>query len=124
KLRVLVPCIILFIAIILAACGDGSKSEEVLKEQGFTEADSKVTVVTAGQGGTWYGMMGSYADLVNNEIEGTTMNVTPSGGAAENVHLLGDHEAGIGFLTSNYAYDALNATGPFEGEEPMEHFRA
>lgn len=123
KSKSIILTLLLLMMVYLAACSN-QETKAILEEQGFNEADEKVTVVTAGQGGTWYGMMGAYADLVNNGIKGTTMNVTPSGGAAENVNLMKDHSAEIGFLTSYHAYDALNGTGVYEGEEPIEHLTA
>ncbi|MEH7346723.1 TAXI family TRAP transporter solute-binding subunit [Bacillus sp. JJ1532] len=122
-IKLLISVFILIITLTLAACGS-EESQAILEEQGFNEADSKVTVVTAGQGGTWYGMMGAYADLVNKGIKGTTMNVTPSGGAAENVNLMKNESSEIGFLTSYHAYDALNGKGIYDGEKPIEHLRA
>ncbi len=84
----------------LAACG-GDGSTRV------------VNIVTAPPGGSWYVMGGALASVINDAVPGVQAVAEASGGAEENVRLVGTGQSNLGFVIGKTALQG------YEGREPF-----
>jgi TRAP transporter TAXI family solute receptor len=86
----------------LVACGDAGQ-----------ERARVVNIVTAPPGGGWYIMGGVLASVINDEVPGVQAVAEASGGAEENVRLVGTGQSNLGFVISKTALQG------YEGREPF-----
>ena len=85
-----------------AACGSGGE-----------EGRRIVSIVTAPPGGGWYVMGGALASVINDTVPGVQAIAETSGGAEENVRLVGTGQSNLGFVISKTALQG------YEGREPF-----
>lgn len=92
----------------LAACGGQSGSRVV-------------NIVTAPPGGSWYVMGGALASIINDEVPGVRAIAETSGGAEENVRLVGTGQSNLGFVISKTALQGYEGREPFT--QPFTNLR-
>jgi TRAP transporter TAXI family solute receptor len=92
---------LLLLAVAAAACGRDSGSTRV------------VNIVTAPPGGGWYVMGGALASLINDAVPGVQAVAEVSGGAEENVRLVGTGQSNLGFVISKTALQGYQGQEPF-----------
>ena len=72
-----------------------------------------VNIVTAPPGGSWYVMGGALAGVINDAVPGVQAVAEASGGAEENVRLVGTGQSNLGFVIGKTALQG------YEGREPF-----
>jgi len=97
-----------------APAGDEKPSVKLDKEYTFT-------VGTSSSGGTVYAVGAGISNLLNNKIEGLSLNAIATGGAVDNVGLMSRNEVQFGFNASNTNYMAYN--GQLSGMDKQENLR-
>ncbi len=91
---------VVVLAAALAACGGGGNTRVV-------------NIVTAPPGGSWYVMGGALASVINDAVPGVQAVAEASGGAEENVRLVGTGQSNLGFVIGKTALQG------YEGREPF-----
>lgn len=84
-------------------------------------AKTKILIVSAGMGGTWYPLGGALAFVINKSIPGTVASVT-TGGSISNLMNVESGRAQIGLSNSNTVADALKGVEDFKGK-PVKNVR-
>ena len=82
---------------------------------GSASAES-LMLMTGPQGGSWYPLGGAIQNIVQTNLDGTTIQVLPGGGIA-NVKAVDAGKADIAFANSVSTVDAIKGRGAFE--EPV-----
>jgi len=108
-LRRLVRCAAAALAVFAAACGRDSGSTRV------------VNIVTAPPGGSWYVIGGTLASIINDVVPGVQAVAEVSGGAEENVRLVGTGQSNLGFVISKTALQGYQGQPPFS--QPFPNLR-
>ena len=72
-----------------------------------------VNIVTAPPGGSWFVMGGALASVINDAVPGVQAVAEASGGAEENVRLVGTGQSNLGFVIGKTALQG------YEGREPF-----
>lgn len=80
-----------------------------------------VNIVTAPPGGGWYVMGGVLASVINEAVPGVQAVSEASGGAEENVRLVGTGQSNLGFVISKTALQGYEGREPFA--EPFTNLR-
>ncbi len=88
---------------VLTGCGAGPKTQ-----LGFT---------TAATTGALYPLGATMASLWNEKLEGVAVSSQASGGGVDNLNLLYDGEADLGFAVTSIMYASYNGTDSFDGRE-------
>ncbi len=107
---VLVLCLTAWLGMSLYGCGD--KDED-------TEASvwrQPMAVATGGTGGVYYPYGGTMADIIAGQVEGMRAAAEVTGASVENVRLVHRHDAEIGLVMGDVAYQAYHGEGDFEGD--------
>jgi hypothetical protein len=91
------------------ACGRDSGSTRV------------VNIVTAPPGGSWYVIGGALASIINDAVPDVQAVAEVSGGAEENVRLVGTGQAILGFVISKTALQGYEGQAPFS--QPFTNLR-
>jgi TRAP transporter TAXI family solute receptor len=105
----LAALIVLSALLFAAACGRDSGSTRV------------VNIVTAPPGGSWYVIGGTLASIINDAVPGVQAVAEVSGGAEENVRLVGTGQAILGFVISKTALQGYQGQAPFQ--QPFTNLR-
>lgn len=79
----------------------------------FGQEKVDIKFMTGPMGGSWYPLGGAIAELIQKEIPGTTVTVSPGGGMANVVGVEGG-KADIGFGNSPTSVDAVYGKEPFK----------
>ena len=87
--------------LVAAACGRDSGSTRV------------INIVTAPPGGSWYVIGGALASIINGAVPGVRAVAEVSGGAEENVRLVGTGQSNLGFVISKTALQGYQGQPPF-----------
>jgi TRAP transporter TAXI family solute receptor len=95
--------------ILAAGCGRDSGSTRV------------VNIVTAPPGGSWYVIGGTLASIINDAVPGVQAVAEVSGGAEENVRLVGTGQSNLGFVISKTALQGYQGQPPFS--QPFPNLR-
>jgi TRAP transporter TAXI family solute receptor len=98
--RCIRPALISILLSAAAACG-GEPGRRV------------INIVTAPPGGSWYVIGGALASVINDSVPGVQAIAETSGGAEENVRLVGTGQSDLGFVISKTALQG------YEGREPF-----
>lgn len=114
----------LFLTLILSACGD-SDSAATNNKSSNNESEF-ITDLTAGSGntgGVYYPFMGELGSILTNNIdmEGFDVNVVSTGGSVENVAKTASGDFQISLAQNNLTSDALKSEGEFEGKESEDN---
>lgn len=78
-----------------------------------TASAETLRLMTGPQGGSWYPLGGAIQNIVQNNMQGTQIQVLPGGGVA-NVKAVDQGKADIAFANSVSTVDAIEGRGPFE----------
>ena len=78
-----------------------------------TASAETLRLMTGPQGGSWYPLGGAIQNIVQNNMQGTSLQVLPGGGVA-NVKAVDQGKADIAFANSVSTVDAIKGRGPFE----------
>jgi len=97
------------IILVAAGCGRDSGSTRV------------VNIVTAPPGGSWYVIGGTLASIINDAVPGVQAVAEVSGGAEENVRLVGTGQSNLGFVISKTALQGYQGQPPFS--QPFPNLR-
>ena len=79
-------------------------------------ADTRLIIGSGPIGGAFYPIAGGIAQIINDYVDGVTVNVQVTAGGIENTRLVGQGELDLGLSSSQQCYDAYTNTGIFEGE--------
>ncbi|WP_199446153.1 TAXI family TRAP transporter solute-binding subunit [Auritidibacter sp. NML100628] len=96
----------------LTACGDDSSNGSA--ETGDLDTEF-LTIATGGSSGVYYQVGATFSDLLSDEL-GSDSTVQATGASAENINLLTDGGAELAITMGDANVQALEGTGPFEGE--------
>ncbi|MGH9253197.1 MAG: TAXI family TRAP transporter solute-binding subunit [Vicinamibacterales bacterium] len=99
--RVIVSMLIPALLAGAVACGRDSGSSRV------------INIVTAPPGGSWYVIGGTLASIINDAVPGVRAVAEVSGGAEENVRLVGTGQSNLGFVISKTALQGYQGQAPF-----------
>jgi uncharacterized protein len=112
---------LLFLSMILAACGSKDSGETTDDDKGNEEAveDTKpkfISILTGGTGGTYYPLGGSFANIIK-DATGIEANAETSGASAENMTTLKNGDAEIAFSQTDIASYAVSGKLMFENNK-------
>ncbi|MBM4307186.1 MAG: TAXI family TRAP transporter solute-binding subunit [Deltaproteobacteria bacterium] len=79
----------------------------------FSQEKVDLKMMTGPMGGSWVPLGGAIAELIQKNIPGTTVSVSPGGGIA-NVVGVQEEKAHIGFGNSSSSVDGVNGRDPFK----------
>ncbi len=80
----------------------------------------RLVVVTGGTGGVFYPYGGGLAKILSEKMANTQATAQVTGGSVDNVKLLSEGEADIGFSTLDSAYDGFTGTGAYSADGPQD----
>lgn len=80
----------------------------------------RLVVVTGGTGGVFYPYGGGLAKILSERMANTQATAQVTGGSVDNVKLLSEGEADIGFSTLDSAYDGFTGTGAYAEDGPQD----
>lgn len=83
---------------------------------GFANAQEKarISIATGGTGGVYYPFGGAIAEIINKHIPNATATAEVTGASVENVRLVGQGKASLGFTMNDTLYDAYVGTSKFK----------
>ncbi|MFT3808965.1 MAG: TAXI family TRAP transporter solute-binding subunit [Micropepsaceae bacterium] len=79
----------------------------------------RLVVVTGGTGGVFYPYGGGLAKVLSEKMPNTQATAQVTGGSVDNVKLLSEGEADIGFSTLDSAYDGYTGGGAYAADGPQ-----
>lgn len=126
KTKKWLPTALLLTLLALTACGQGQPAQQNAEptDQNSSPSDPQfITIATGGTSGVYYQLGGTLAKLIEEQL-GYKTSVQATGASVENINLLMNEQAEIGFSISDSATQAYEGTGPFEGQAPMTDLRA
>jgi len=75
----------------------------------------RISIATGGTGGAYYPIGGGIANLISQFIAGTEATAEVTGGGVDNIRLIRNGRADIGFANAGIVLDALNGQDRFAG---------
>ncbi|WP_077623789.1 TAXI family TRAP transporter solute-binding subunit [Sediminibacillus massiliensis] len=114
------------LSLLLAACGGGEADPE--SSDGGSEgsdsgesADSGdtqfISVLTGGTEGTYYPLGGTFAQIINSNVDNVEANAQSTGASVENMKTMRDGEAELAFTQTDIASYATEGSVMFEGDQ-------
>ena len=97
----------------LIAYGCGEKTETGPEGSVWRQP---MAIATGGTGGVYYPYGGTMADIISGRIEGMRASAEVTGASVENVRLVNRHDAEIGLVMGDVAYQARHGQGDFTGD--------
>ena len=85
----------------------------------FAQDRRRLVIVTGGTGGVFYPYGGGLAKVLSETMANTQATAQVTGGSVDNVKLLSEGEADIGFSTIDSAYDGFTGSGAYTDEGPQ-----
>lgn len=79
----------------------------------------RLVIVTGGTGGVFYPYGGGLAKVLSETMANTQATAQVTGGSVDNIKLLSEGEADIGFSTLDSAYDGFTGSGAYSSEGPQ-----
>lgn len=79
----------------------------------------RLVIVTGGTGGVFYPYGGGLAKILSEKMPNTQATAQVTGGSVDNVKLLSEGEADIGFSTLDSAYDGFTGAGAYAEDGPQ-----
>ncbi|OAN47236.1 C4-dicarboxylate ABC transporter substrate-binding protein [Chloroflexus islandicus] len=110
----------LALALALTACGQntGTTSQPTAAPAQPTPAPSggklRLIIGTGGTGGVFFPYGGGLARILTEKMPNTEATAQETGGSVDNLKLLQNDEAQIGFTTADSAYDAINGVAAYK----------
>ena len=108
--RVLTAGLALAMAVGVAGCGDGAKSETFLN------------IATGGTAGTYYPIGGAMAEIINKDVYGVNASAQSTGASVANINMLQDGQVEMAIVQNDITYYAVNGQNMFEGKK-IENLR-
>lgn len=97
----------------LLGLGAGAAASTVLSAPVIAQSRQRLTVATGGTGGVFFPYGGGIARILTEKMPNTQATGQVTGGSVDNVKLLAQGDADIGFSTLDSAYDGLNGEGAY-----------
>ena len=88
---------------LVAACG-----MVFLFAAGCGEKQQMLSITTGGTGGVYYPLGGALANVLSKKMPGFQVTSEVTGGSVDNLKLVGNDQADMGFAMVDAAFDALN----------------
>ncbi len=82
---------------------------------GCGEKQQMLSITTGGTGGVYYPLGGALANLLSEKMPGVQVTSEVTGGSVDNLKLVGNDQADMGFTMVDAAFDAFNGRDRFEG---------
>ncbi len=79
----------------------------------------RLSIATGGTGGVYYPYGGAIARVISTHVPGVDATAEVTAGTIDNLKLLGDGRADLGFALAASLAEAVNGTGPFADRGPM-----
>lgn len=108
--RVLTAGLAVAMAVGVAGCGDGAKSETFLN------------IATGGTAGTYYPIGGAMAEIINKDVYGVNASAQSTGASVANINMLADGQVEMAIVQNDITYYAVNGQNMFEGKK-IENLR-
>ncbi|MDF5581007.1 TAXI family TRAP transporter solute-binding subunit, partial [Vibrio parahaemolyticus] len=106
---------------LVAGCTSGGDNTN--NDTGTKPGNVFISIATGGTGGTYYPPGGAMAKIFNENIEGVTANAQSTGASVENINLVSQGEAEVGFVQNDVAYYAWTGTETFQDKEKVTNIR-
>jgi TRAP transporter TAXI family solute receptor len=123
-------------ALVLAACGQTMPAAPTAAPAAPTAAPAAPTAApaptpvptggkirliigTGGTGGVFFPYGGGLARILTEKMPNTEATAQETGGSVDNMKLLQNGEAQIGFTTADSAYDGVNGLGAYQATGPV-----
>lgn len=106
---------------LVAGCTSGGDNTN--NDTGTKPGNVFISIATGGTGGTYYPLGGAMAKIFNENIEGVTANAQSTGASVENINLVSQGEAEVGFVQNDVAYYAWTGTETFQDKEKVTNIR-
>lgn len=91
----------------------------LLPRTALAQARRRLVVVTGGTGGVFFPYGGGLAKVLSEKMANTQATAQVTGGSVDNVKLLNDGEADIGFSTIDSAYDGFTGAAAYAADGPQ-----
>ncbi|MYL32197.1 TAXI family TRAP transporter solute-binding subunit [Pontibacillus yanchengensis] len=113
---------VIALSLVLAACGGGTAdggNEGNGGESGEGDSGGKqfVSMLTGGNQGTYYPLGGTFAKVINDNLENVEANATSSGASVENMKKIADGDGQVAFVQTDIAAYAAEGKLMFEGNK-------
>ncbi|MFI6813896.1 TAXI family TRAP transporter solute-binding subunit [Nonomuraea sp. NPDC050328] len=92
----------------------------ILALAGCSGQGNRLTIATGSTTGVYYVYGGGLATQLKNSIPNTQANASVTSASLENIKLLAEGKAHIGFSQTDAAADAINGTGSFTAKQPVK----
>src|SRR5436190_16787971 len=79
------------------------------------QSGKQLSIATGGTGGVYYPLGGGFANILSKALPNTTVTAEVTGGAVDNLKLLGSGKADLAFVQVDAAWDAINGLDKFKG---------
>ncbi|MBF7084527.1 TAXI family TRAP transporter solute-binding subunit [Desulfallas sp. Bu1-1] len=112
---------ILIISVLVSACG--GKTEQVQNGNSDNSEKKFLSLGTSSVGGAWNIIGATISDLVKEEYPNIKITAEVTGGASDNMKLIGTKKVQLSMVTSDIAYNAYNGLGDFS-DKPIKHIKA
>ncbi|MFC0524738.1 TAXI family TRAP transporter solute-binding subunit [Pontibacillus salicampi] len=113
--------LMLALSLVLAACGGGTSDggDESGGDEGSGDSGEKqfVSILTGGNQGTYYPLGGTFATVINDNVDNVDANATSSGASVENMKKLADKDGEIAFVQTDIAAYAAEGKLMFEDNQ-------
>ncbi|KGX87691.1 TAXI family TRAP transporter solute-binding subunit [Pontibacillus litoralis] len=110
--------VLLALSLVLVACGGGGTTGSDEGEKNY------ISILTGGNQGTYYPLGGTFAKVINDNVENVEATATSTGASVENVQKLSDGEGEIAFVQTDIAAYATEGTIMFEEDGAVETIQA
>ncbi|TFZ39471.1 TAXI family TRAP transporter solute-binding subunit [Soehngenia longivitae] len=111
------------ILIVSLVGGCSSGGDDTNGDAGSKPENIFISIATGGTGGTYYPLGGAIAKIFNENVEGVTANAQSTGASVENINLLSQGEAEVGFVQNDVTYYAWTGTETFQDKEKVTNIR-
>src|SRR5699024_2922718 len=109
--KIIVSVFIGLLLFAIAGCSDNEDEELEMSE---------IVIASGPTGGGWYNTASGVAKLLMKEIPGLNVTVN-EGGGYENIKLVNEGDAQIGYAFTNDVLTGYEGKGSFEDDRKMEH---
>ncbi|WP_173917062.1 TAXI family TRAP transporter solute-binding subunit [Halobacillus sp. Marseille-Q1614] len=119
----LVSALLLALSLFLIACGGGTADNDGGEEaEGEGDGQQFIQILTGGTEGTYYPLGGTFAQVINDNVDSVEANATSTGASVENMNSISSGDGEIAFTQTDIASYA--AEGEVMFDEANEDFSA
>ena len=112
---------VILIVSLVGGCSSGG--DDTNGDTGTKPENIFISIATGGTGGTYYPLGGAIAKIFNENVEGVTANAQSTGASVENINLISQGEAEVGFVQNDVTYYAWTGTETFQDKEKVTNIR-